>query len=47
MHGNRFAALGFDVRDDAISAVVARGIVDDDRRAFRREAFGDSRANAF
>jgi hypothetical protein len=45
LHGDRFAALGFNVRNDAISAVLARGIVDDDRRAFRREPFGDSRAN--
>jgi hypothetical protein len=46
-HGDRFAALGINVRNDTISAVLARGIVDDDRRAFRREPFGDSRANAF
>ena len=47
MHGDGFATLGFNVRNDAIGAVLARGVVDDDRRAFRREAFGDSRANAF
>ncbi len=34
LHGDRFAALGFNVRNDAIGAVLARGIVDDDRRAF-------------
>jgi len=46
MHGDRFAALGFNVRDDALSAFLARGVVDDDRRPFGREPFGDSRANA-
>jgi hypothetical protein len=46
LHGDRFAALGLNVRNDALSAFLARGIVDDDRRTFRREAFGDSRANA-
>jgi hypothetical protein len=47
LHGDRFAALGFNVRNDALSAGLARNIIDDDRRAFRREPFGDSRANAF
>jgi hypothetical protein len=47
LHGDGFAALAFNVRNDALSTVLARGIVDDDCRAFRREPFGDSRANAF
>jgi hypothetical protein len=46
LHGDRFAALGFNVCNDAISAFLARGIVDDDSRTFGREALGDSRANA-
>ena len=44
-HGDRFAPLGSNVRNDAISAFLARGIVDDNGRAFRRKTFGDSRAN--
>jgi hypothetical protein len=47
LHGDRFAALGFNIRNDAISPFLARGIVDDDGRAFRRETLDDSRANAF
>jgi hypothetical protein len=40
LHGDRFAALGFNVCNDAISAFLARGIVDDDSRTFGRERCG-------
>jgi hypothetical protein len=45
LHGDRATALGTDLRNDAIGAVLARRIIDDNRRTFCREAFRDSRAN--
>ena len=47
MHGDSLAACAGDFGDDLVRARFAGGVVDDDRRAFRREVFGDGRADAF
>src|SRR6202030_2785508 len=46
-HGNRLAALGHDVRDDALRALAARRIIHRHRGAGRAEAPGDARADVF
>ena len=44
---DRLAAVLQDRRDDLVRAALARGVVDDDRGAFRRQLLGDLSADAF
>jgi hypothetical protein len=46
-HGDRVAAGLRNGGDDCISACLAGGVVDDDRRAFRGERFSNGRADTF
>ena len=47
LHGNGLAARAGDFGDDLVRASFTGSVIDDDRRAFRREMFGDGRADAF
>ena len=47
LHGDRLAARAGDFGDDLVRARFAGSVIDDDRRAFRREMLGDGRADAF
>src|SRR5208282_1462366 len=46
LHGDGFAALCGYVRNHAVGALFARGVVDHDRRAFGRQMAGDGSANS-
>jgi hypothetical protein len=45
LHRNGLAALAGDLGHHAVGAVLAGGVVDDDRRAFIRQMLGDGGAN--
>jgi hypothetical protein len=47
LHGNGFAARADNFRDNFVRARFAGRIIDDDRRTFRRQMFGDGSADAF
>ena len=47
LHGNGLAARAGDFGDDLVRAGLAGSVIDDDRRAFRREMSGDGSADAF
>ncbi len=46
LHGDCFAAIFHDLRNDAVGALFARGVVDHYGRAFRRQALGNTRTDA-
>ena len=47
MHDNGLAARAGDFGDDLVRARFAGSVIDDNRRAFRRQMVGDGRADAF